>query len=205
MHVLKVEKNWDLLIWRTWLIQWALQASSEAFGKLYTFVRLLPLEIQEFTGVGLTPRDQDVWILNSKAFVHTFTFLVDKNFGKLKIFLNWFFSVFLWPDRSQIMISGSENPPNREEVKPGQKTKVTIAAFQFSSEPGWQWQKRHTGTYYTNNTDIKQKNVSFTALQFFSQTLHWQAGILLTKYINARIHIIKYTQMHTYKYMCQKI
>ena len=102
------------------------------------------------------------------------------------------------------MISGSENPPNREEVKPGQKTKVTIAAFQFSSEPGWQWQKRHTGTYYTNNTDIKQKNVSFTALQFFSQTLHWQAGILLTKYINARIHIIKYTQMHTYKYMCQK-
>ena len=94
MHGLKLEKNWDLPIWRTWLVQWVLQASSEAFGKLYTFVRLLPLEIQEFTGVGLTPRDQDVWILNSKAFVHTFTFLVDKNFGKLKIFLNWFFSVF---------------------------------------------------------------------------------------------------------------
>ena len=100
------------------------------------------------------------------------------------------------------MISGSENPPNREEVKPGQKTKVTIAAFQFSSEPSWQQQNRHTGKYYTNNTDIQQKNVSFTALQFFRQTL--VAGILLTKYRKARIHMNKYTQIQTYKYMSNK-
>ena len=135
MHVLKLEKNWDLLIWRTWLVQWALQASSEAFGKLYTFVGLLPLEIQEFTGVGLTPRDQDVWIPNWKAFVHTFIFVVDKNFARLKIFLIWFFSVFLCPDRSQIMISGSETHPTGRRSSLGRKPKSRSQLFNFHQSP----------------------------------------------------------------------
>ena len=56
---------------------------------------------------------------------------------------------------------------------------------------------------YTNNTNVKKKKNLLRSLTIL-QPNPLLAGILLTKYRNARIHMKKYTQIQTYKYMSKK-